>query len=335
MQKLALALAFVTISAACVSGEDGRLQAADAGPSSSSVDANRDCSEQAFSIEHVPARLLLALDMSGSMRGPKYTSSVNAITSALTNLSGQFHFGFNSYPAYPYSNQCNVAGSSQFDTGPNNEASIIAWLGSHTPTNGAGDPLVIQMDALLNDPLFSSNFTATDTGESYLVVVSDGDDCCGPSGAYTCSNTWTAELVERTELLLQAGIKTIVVGYAGADNATMGAIASAGGSPFDDFLPASNEAALQQALETIGGSVTSCTFELDDPDAEADPDAVNIYVDGVVVPLDPGCTTNTGWDWTSATHGSVTLCANTCEQLRDGTISEVSARFGCPSREIE
>mgnify|MGYP003634446002 CR=1 FL=1 len=298
------------------------------------LDAQAVCDEQDFSITRQPPKLMLALDMSGSMV-TKYNSARNGITNAITNLSGQFHLGFNTYPKYPYvsSGICSIAPNVLFDSAPGNEAGILDWLSTHQAQTGAGDPLVVQLDALLNDPNHAANFTsAAVPGEAYLVIVSDGDDCCGPAPAYSCQNSWTAELVDRTERLLLAGIKTIVVGYTGADDATMTAIAVAGGSPFTTYLPANDETALQAALETIGGALISCTFAVDVPSSSADPDAVNLYFDDEVVPYEPGCAaTGEGWDWADAAHTTVTLCTGSCDDLRSETIENVTAKFGCPS----
>jgi hypothetical protein len=333
-RKLALFLTpLVAVSCGSVSEDDGLLTdggaASDAG-----IDAQTVCDEQDFTIERQPTKLMLALDMSGSMIS-KYGSARNGITNAITNLSGQFHFGFNSYPQYPYAAQCGIAPDALYDTAPGNETGILDWLSGHQPQSGAGDPLVVQMDALLSGT-YASNFTTSAVGgEAYLVVVSDGDDCCGPNANYSCGNEWTSELVDRTEQLLDAGIKTVVVGYTGADDATMTAIAVAGGSPFSTYLPASDETALQGALETIGAAVISCSFGVDVPDASADPDAVNLYLDGELLPFEPGCGTGSGWDWADAEHTAVQLCAGPCDDLRAETVENVKARFGCPSVQID
>jgi hypothetical protein len=335
-RTLALALApFLAAGCGSVSEEDGFVGGDAGSVIDAGIDAKLVCDEQDFAIERQPTKLMLVLDMSGSMIS-KYGSARNGITTAITNLTGQFHFGFNSYPAYPYSAQCGIAPDALFDTAPGNETDILAWLSGHQPQSGAGDPLVVQMDALLSNSGYAANFTSSDTGgEPYLVIVSDGDDCCGPSPAYSCGNEWTAELVARTEQLLLAGIKTVVVGYNGADDATMNAIAVAGGSPFGTYLPASDESALQGALETIGAALVSCSFGVDVPDASADPDAVNLYFDGELLPYEPGCVTGTGWDWADEAHTRIQLCSGPCDELRAETVDNVKARFGCPSVQID
>ena len=335
----ALALA-ASLAAGCgpVSDEDGLIDG-DGGNNAVETDAGLDaqvvCDELDFEIERQPTKLMLALDMSGSMIG-KYSSARMGISNAITNLSGQFQLGFNSYPMYPYSAQCGIAPNALFDTAVGNETAILDWLSAHQPQGGAGDPLVVQMDAILSNASYATNFTSTaETAERYLVIISDGDDCCGPGPAYNCSNQWTAELVDRTEQLLQAGIKTVVIGYAGADDATMTAIALAGGSPFATYLPANDETALQGALETIGAEVISCSFAVDVPSTSADSDAVNMYFDEELLPFEPGCLSGTGWDWADAAHTTVKLCEGSCDQLRDETVENVTAKFGCPSVQID
>jgi hypothetical protein len=143
--------------------------------------------------------------------------------------------------------------------------------------------------------------------------------------------------VERTEALLAAGIKTITVGYGdNADEEALDAIAAAGGTEFDEYLPAVDSEALQDALETVGGSIISCIFEIDEPDASADPDNVNFYFDDEVVPYDEDCAAGVGWTWVDPPDNTmIEFCEEACNELQGGLVDEVSAKFGCPTVGIE
>jgi len=302
-------------------------------------DTDTVCDEQDFLIEYVPVRLMLAVDFSGSMiiNAGRWEAAQAAMISMLTTFEGDFLFGFDTYPDVAGSMSCAVGGPVWFDCAAGQEGDIIDWLGVNAPVSGSGDPLVMEMDKLLTDAAYAPGFTSdTLPGERYLVVVSDGDDCCGPSGTYNCGVSYVTEIVDRTTQLLAAGIKTIAIGYSeSADAAAMDAIAANGGSEFTSYLSANDEEALIDAFETIGGSIVSCIFEIEEPDASADPDNVNFYFDDVVIPYDEDCAAGTGWTWVDEAHTTVQFCDAACAQLQGGGVESVSAMFGCPTVEIE
>jgi hypothetical protein len=303
------------------------------------VDTDTVCDEQDFAIEYLPVKLLILLDMSGSMVIPasKYDHARAAIKNWLVDYAGQFLFGFDSYPDAWYSQSCSVAGPIWYDTAPGQEAAISSWLDTHAPQSGSGDPLVMEMDRLLDDPAYAPGFmTGAQPGEPYLLVVADGDDCCGPYASYNCGVDYVTELAQRTGWLLDAGVRTMVIGYTeNADETAMNAIAAAGGSPFTSFIPALDQTALEAALATIASAIVSCSFELDEPEASADPDNVNFYFDGEVVPYDEGCAQGEGWMWANAEHTEVTFCEQACAELQGGGVDLVTAKFGCPTIPVE
>jgi hypothetical protein len=302
-------------------------------------DTDTVCDEQDFDIAYVPVRLMLAVDFSGSMiiNAGRWEAAQAAMTSMLTTFEGDYLFGFDTYPDVSGSMSCAVGGPVWFDCDAGQESDIIGWLDSNAPVSGSGDPLVMEMDTLLTDATYAPGCTSGALpGERYLVVVSDGDDCCGPEGAYNCSNSYVDEIVDRTSQLLLAGIKTIAIGYSeSADAAAMDAIAANGGSEFTSYLSANDETALIAAFETIAGSIVSCIFEIEEPDASADPDNVNFYFDDEVIPYDEGCAGGTGWTWVDEEHTTVQFCDAACAQLQGGGVENVSAKFGCPTVEIE
>jgi hypothetical protein len=76
-------------------------------------------------------------------------------------------------------------------------------------------------------------------------------------------------------------------------------------------------------------SIASCSFELRDPNASADPDKVNFFFDGTPVPYDADCAVGDGWKWNDDSHSAITFCANACKKLNEGEVATVSAEFGC------
>ncbi len=296
------------------------------------------CSEQSFEIQYMPSKLMIALDMSGSMiivdgeySTKKYEAVKAAMQGMLSKFAGRFYFGFDAYPDY-VDGDCVVSEPVQLDCAAHNEETISAWFDEHLPERAHGDPLLLEMEILMSKPDYAPNFTSTRlAGDPYLLVVSDGGDACGPTGVYDYTKTWTNELGEAAARLNDVGIRTIVVGYAeAAEGEVLDAIARNGGTPFDTYIPAVDQAALEAALETIAGAISSCAFEVDDPGPSSDPSKVNFYMNGTVVPFDDGCRAGTGWTWQDAAHTRMRFCDAPCEQLRDGFVSNIDAKFGCP-----
>jgi hypothetical protein len=164
---------------------------------------------------------------------------------------------------------------------------------------------------------------------NYLVVVSDGED----TGCYS-GDPVSALGTHARNILDRHGIRSIAIGFgstSGEMAAELNAIASNGGSPFTTFLHADDGPALAAALERIASSVITCRYVLDDPGPTADPELVNFYLDGEVVPMSPTCTetSGTGWHWYDAEHTTVEFCGSTCTAIKDGTIGTITATFGC------
>jgi len=305
----------------------------------STPDAREFCDQQTLPIDTSPGtvRIMIAMDFSGSMVGSKYTSASAALTNVLANAMPNVDFGFDTYPDKHGSQSCAVDEPVIFDCGPDTEGKIASWLTGNAPISGSGDPLVLQMQRFL-DPSYAPNFTdPAAAGQRYLVVVADGDDCCGPMGNYSCSNEYLDEVTDQTAKLLQAGIKTLAVGYtASADAATLNSVAAEGGTDFDTYLLATDAAALEAALSTFADAVASCAFDLAKPDEAADPDRINLYFEnGYVIPYDEGCESGTGWTWTDDNQESVRLCGQSCDRVLSGSDSEILARFGCPTNVVD
>ena len=85
----------------------------------------------------------------------------------------------------------------------------------------------------------------------------------------------------------------------------------------------------------MAGAIVSCSFEIEEPDATADPDNVNFYFDDVVVPYDEDCAAGTGWTWANEDNTEVLFCEEACAELQGGGVEVVSARFGCPTIVVE
>jgi hypothetical protein len=193
-------------------------------------------------------------------------------------------------------------------------------------------PIVDQMRYYLADhsadmPDFYSN-----DGNSYLVIVSDGDDTCeGDREDPENVSLIVSELTSVTSDIVDTwGIRSFAIGFgdtSGDMARELDAIAANGGTEFTTFFPVTEDGALQAAFDTIASSLVSCFYEIDEPDATADPNQVNFYFDGEVVGYDVTCAN--GWRWTDDSHQEVEFCGTACTRLMEGGVTTIEARFGC------
>ena len=120
-----------------------------------------------------------------------------------------------------------------------------------------------------------------------------------------------------------------VGGVVGEWDTTMDAIAFAGGT--GAYYPAGDATALQNALATITAGTVDCMFTINWDDlaegTSTDKNLVNLFGDGDVIPYDEGCLSGNGWQWLD--DETIELCEQICDDYADGTISTITATFGC------
>ena len=216
--------------------------------------------------------------------------------------------------------------------------SIVEYMSyEFLPGIWTSTPLVDQMRYYLADRSTTPGMGELyiNDGHSYLVVVSDGDDTC--EGDRDDPDN-VAEIVAELgriarDLVTSYGIRSFAIGFgdtSGDMARELNAIASNGGTEFTEFFAVTESGELQEAFDAISSSIVSCIYDIDEPDATADPAEVNFYFDDDVVGYDPTCTN--GWRWTDEStdeHPQVEFCGPACENLIGGGVSEIEARFGC------
>ncbi len=297
------------------------------------TDGGTGCVEQNVNIAQPIVRAMLLQDISGSMLGDKWTQAKAALNNMLTNEANKnIEFGFD---MFPNDGSCGVATSALYDCGENT-ASELATLILALPNPSGATPLCMALknfDVALN-PSYAEFFTASDA-ESYLILISDGDDTCGGDtdcGSGTASAT---QLGTVTSGLLTGGVRTYVIGFlTGSSSTQLTAIAQNGGTGSTTYMTADNQTELQTKLNTIMSSVNlDCAFNVLSATATATPGKVNFYFEksGVdtVVPRDDGCSSGTGWDWTDGTYTSVEFCSQACDEIKAGDVDTVKSTFGC------
>ena len=212
---------------------------------------------------------------------------------------------------------------------------IIEYM-SHDFLPGAftSTPLVEQMRFYLDDHSTSMVDFYSGDDQSYLVIVSDGDDTCyGDPEDPEMVDAIVAELGRVADELVDTWhIRSFAIGFgdtSGDMARELNAIASNGGTEFTEFFSVDEAGELRGALDSISASIMSCVYDVSDHDAVADPDEVNFYFDSDLVGYDPTC--SNGWRWTDATHLHVEFCGASCACLREGEVVDVEGRFGCPT----
>jgi hypothetical protein len=315
---------------------------------SSSSDSDSDvCYEEELEIEPVITRVVILQDTSGSMdEGFPLTKWEHTVLALATLLStwgdSDIEFGFDFFPNYYYWSSCGFLTAMKVPPGPDTEDQILDFLYWYAPIGAT--PLYCAMNQFLELD-YAEGFPEYGY-ESYLLVVSDGQDTCGtlPYLSVECFDginedfgdysIYPYHLTAKTEELLDLGIKTIAIGFGSdVDPVQLNAIAAAGGTPFTEYLHAEDAVELNDALETIVSEVAvECLYYIGFPDEEeVDPDEVNFYFDGDVVPYDEECADGVGWTWADPPDNTqVQFCEEACAELQS-EVEIISATWGCPS----
>jgi hypothetical protein len=346
-------------------GRDARDGAGDDGTAGADADADADapaevrdfgeavdgpvCDEQDFEFHHEIVRIMILLDQSSSMIGSSWTAVTTALETLLDDSAFiDMYFGLDAFPdGYPggwadcgalclrcMNDSCGILFPPQVpvDICYRSRDAIIDHMNDPAfPPVCSNTPLVNQLEYYdTGDGPTTAPEMYDAEGSNYLLVVSDGEDANCYTGDAVAALAAHAESLRTTR-----DIRSFAIGITGTTTGTMAdqlnAIASHGGTAFTTFLRADDEAGIADAFRSIASSVITCTYVLDAPEPTADPELVNFYLDGTVVPQDPGCTEDSGagWDWTDAGHTTIHFCGDYCTQVRSGSIGTITATFGC------
>ncbi len=296
------------------------------------TDTDETCIEEPFYIPVGPVRLMILQDVSESMQNEKWTQAKAALNTMLTNQdNSEIEFGFDSFPNNV---NCGVSQPVVADCGAVSAANLVAQIQSLPEPEGS-TPLCVAMKRFNTDFTtgYAELFTATGVN-SYLLIVSDGDDTCG--GANGCGialiGSNAVQLgIAATELLTK-GIRTYVIGF-GVTSNKLDSIAINGGTSYTSAIPASDQATLQSALNSIAASVKDCTFGVRIPGG-ANQDDINVYFDDAETYMNPDCAdTNLDqneWSWTwddPVAKDAIRFCEKACADHK--IASKVTVEFSC------
>ena len=326
------------------------------------------CRRVTAELTRVNPRVMLLQDKSYSMIvDEKWTQAMDAIDTVLSDYDALIDFGFDIFPNGPRSdvNSCELGSQAVMDVAPLNGDSIRTALEGIQPSGATPLYLILQHYLLgvavhfdpdqevdtdtatidtdvdtgtLGDDPYATVFE-NGAGPSYIIIISDGRDSCGPDGNYYSNvGVDTDDLASITSALLaERNIRTIVIGFGeGAYPAELNAIAGAGGTPFNAFITASNGSELTAALNSIAQVVAvSCEFDVGDFSEDVDYERVIVTFDGVTEPRnDNNCAQNLGWSWRDASRTAIRFCQDACDRLQTGDIASIEVKLACSDDEI-
>lgn len=287
--------------------------------------------------------VMIVLDRSGSMYNDlvepvidRWTPAVAAINATLDDLGDSVAFGISLFGS---SQGTCGAGDVLVGTGPGTADTISAvLLGDPALLTGGGTPVTGTLTEL------QRFFERTQPEEAnHVVLITDGGPNCNPAqGVRTeCICTfdvcfdgqWLGCLddnasVQAVDALADAGVPTWVIGYETGplEQATLNAMAAAGGTGTDQFIPVTDQATLSSALSAIAADLVSCTYALGQtPD---NPTFVRVTIDGVTIPGEGQAEAGEELGW-RLSGSNVVLEGSACESLQDGQPHEVVITREC------
>lgn len=272
-----------------------------------------DCGAEEFATTALPPNLLIALDRTGSMDSEvpnsggksRFQVASEAIATVLSDFAGTISFGLNVFSA------CTGGGCAPGiivePIGSSADAINQAIAQTTLCFSGENETVIGgTLQAMVGEP--SLQVAGRDNA---ILLLTDGHDNCGGGGTEAAA-----------ALLAQAVPVTVyVVGFSGGVNAAeLESIATAAGTA--PYYQADDAAQLTAALQSIAGSVKTCSFTLSDTPTE------DIYVffnnDPAGVPQDA----QNGWSYDPATN-TLTFNGTACAAIESGTVEDIDVVFGC------
>ena len=293
------------------------------------------CAQQQVPIHALPPDILIIQDRSESMtdnsndqtcRGgcgtnSKWSQVTTAIETVVNATSGSVNWGL-----FYFSNgvtECGVNTTPAVAVGSTSAAQIVASLAANAPSGATPTTATIQ-----NSVAYMK--TLTDANPKYLLLATDGEPNCLNGNANNTDDTGAINAIANAKT---AGFPTFVVGIGNVSTSTttLNSMAVAGGYPQSgastQYYAVVDTASLEAALTQIVGMVASCTISLANTPSGQWTIEIWATTNGTTVQI-PSSTTN-GWTYTDSTKTSITLVGPTCDNLKNGTYSNLQFVYTC------
>jgi hypothetical protein len=322
----------------------GPIVADDAGPGAADASDAGACVPTYVNADAKTLNLLVLLDKSSSTQGAKWNAAVAALSAFVSDArSAGVRVGLQFFPrpadTVPL---CSFGGYTSlrvpFTLLPGGASAVQSALQAASP-DGATTPTYPALGgALLATANEVTPRLQTDVGA--VLLVTDGEPV-GP--ATVCAGvdpTDPAQIGNVARLAVQANpsIRTFVIGLPGVTQATIDAIALAGGTTKGFLIDGTQvESALTQALVKVRSAAIPCEYGLP---SEVTSGAVSLSFVNVTYTSAPGAARETipqttdcstgGWIYRGAgASAAIVICANTCDRLRTSETGKVDVALGC------
>lgn len=323
-------------------------------------DAPPICVPGEFPIEPAAADVVFAIDRSGSMRltldgrdtAPpeewRWRLLRDALADAFSTLDERVRVGAKFYPdetmpMVPAEVACRSSAGIEVPISETGETGVISIFDSTEPVGGTPTAVAIaEASAALRRATSPRRFIvlATDGGPNCnsdpridpltCVCTSGPTDCRREPalGVFGCLDD--ARTVDTIGMTARAGIPVFVIGIDDPGRPDLAdvldAMAVAGGRPRTtpgerSFYSVQSAAELRDALDTITGTISRCSFV--SPSVPADESTFFIEIDGVRIP-------RTGWEWTARPIGEFELGPDACALSQRPGARVVAIVDDCP-----
>ncbi|MEJ7729747.1 MAG: vWA domain-containing protein [Polyangiaceae bacterium] len=278
--------------------------------------------------------VIVLQDRSGSMSGPRWDGSVNALKSFANDpASAGINLGIVYFPAVNGTDECNVPDYKDviaFGTLPQNAPAFVQSLDATEP--GGGTP----MSAGLEGALYAATAMQDQNPEHKVIVVLASD---GEPGSCITDVATIASLAESA--YNYNGVQTYGIFIAG-NKATLDAITMAGGTG-PAFDVSANIQAFADKMAGIRADAIGCEVTIPDPPQgeEFDKDLVNVkYTAGgqgapSTLPKKTSkadCGAGAGWYYDNEQKPTeIIFCPASCQTVQADVEAKINVAFGCLS----
>lgn len=319
---------------------------------SDAADAPFPCVVGEFPLSPTRAELILVMDRSGSMKesfdGTATTRRWDVLHDALAKTLPAFEARIDlGALAFPHrfdgavTRTCDLTRALDVMPAANNAKPILRVLESSDPWGATPTAAAVE---------FAGDWLAGRTSRERtvaMVLATDGgpncnadldpDKCtCTAPSAPPCPRPSAClddvNAVSTLAKFAGRGVPTLVIGIDSTalkvERDALNAMARAGGRPATGdtaYYSARDPSAVEKAFRGIQEGIAECRLFM--PSRPDDPDAVEVRIDGIVVPRDKMHAS--GWDWGSIEFGQIDLFGVACERARAPAAKAIARVSSC------
>lgn len=313
---------------------------------STSTDVGTGCAQQSVPITALPPDILIIQDRSQSMtddsndnkcaggsnqgggncgaksKWAQVTAAIETVVNASSAVNwGLFYFGSGA-------SECGTNTAPDVPVSATSAAQIVASLSANAPRGATPTTVTIN-----NAVTYMK--TLTDPNPKYLLLATDGEPNCLNGNSQTTDATGATNAIANAK---KAGFPTFVVGIGTVTSATtaLNAMAQAGGEPqtgATSYYAVADTAGLEAALKQIVGMVASCTISLQNVPSGTWTMAI-WATDSTGKTIQIANSATDGWAYTDTNKSSITLVGPTCDDLKNGTYSNLQFVYTCQDQTI-